>query len=139
MLEIFSPSRFICIHRLLLSYHLPGKSLASTENKNQSTKMQNSNVTISKHKKLHTNFVHASQLYFLVLYFNCFSQEISVLKAHICLKVSNYCMIQKCFSRMLKISSITKEQIENGILLNKIKSKLNLNLFVPNLVLSETC
>ena len=50
--EIFCLSTFICIRELFLSYHLSQKSLA--ENKYQSTKMQNSNVRILKHIKLHT-------------------------------------------------------------------------------------
>ena len=50
--EIFCLSAFICIRKLFLSYYLPRKSLA--DNKYESTKMQNSNVRISKHIKLHT-------------------------------------------------------------------------------------
>ena len=33
--KFFSPSTFICIRRLLLLYHVPGKSLAFNENKYQ--------------------------------------------------------------------------------------------------------
>ena len=47
------------IRRLFLSYHLPGKSFASSENKNQK---HNSNVRISKHVKLHVNLPQARQL-----------------------------------------------------------------------------
>ena len=51
MLQKFSPSIFICICRLFLS-----------RTRIKSTKMQNSNVTISKHIKLHANLAQASQL-----------------------------------------------------------------------------
>ena len=75
----------------------------------KSTKMQNSNVRISKHIKLHADLAQARQLLFLVLYFNYYRKKICMVDLQICLKALNHCIIQKWFPWMLKMGSIADE------------------------------
>ena len=109
MLENLFPKHIYYIRRLFLSYHLPGKSLASTENKNQRHKNAKSNARISKHIKLHEYLPHAPQSQFLVLYFNYYRLAIGTLEVQICLKVLNHGIAKKLFPRMLKMCSIADE------------------------------
>ena len=62
MLEIFSLSTFISIHRPFLAYHLSQKSLCLPRITIKSAKMQTSNLTISRHIKFHANLAQTSQL-----------------------------------------------------------------------------